>query len=133
VLQRGLRGRQCAAKVDIDHTIHLLQRRLLERFRNDRARIVHEHIKPAEGCHGFFDRSFDGFGISGVRLNRDRLSSGAFNRLDDRRRSIGAFCVVMATFAPSPARRLAIAAPIPREPPVTSAIFPSSFLGIVFP
>src|SRR5437879_553680 len=37
----------------------------------------------------------------------------------------------MATFAPSAARRLAIAAPMPREPPVTSAIFPSSFLFIV--
>src|SRR5882762_3066480 len=39
----------------------------------------------------------------------------------------------MATFAPSAARRLAIAAPIPREPPVTSAIFPSRFLDIVVP
>ena len=39
---------------------------------------------------------------------------------------------VMATFAPSAARRLAIAAPMPREPPVTSAIFPSSVLDIVF-
>src|SRR6266566_9867153 len=38
----------------------------------------------------------------------------------------------MATLAPSAARRLAIAAPMPREPPVTSAIFPSSFLVIVF-
>src|SRR5260370_20942427 len=38
----------------------------------------------------------------------------------------------MATFAPSVARRLAIAAPMPREPPVISAIFPSSFLVIVF-
>src|SRR4029077_8104489 len=37
----------------------------------------------------------------------------------------------MATFAPSVPRRLAIAAPIPREPPVTSAIFPSSFLFMV--
>src|SRR6202048_44482 len=37
----------------------------------------------------------------------------------------------MATFAPSVARRLAMAAPIPREPPVTSAIFPSSFLFMV--
>src|ERR1700738_73885 len=34
--------------------------------------------------------------------------------------------------APSAARRLAIAAPMPREPPVMSAIFPSSFLVIVF-
>src|ERR1700722_16465450 len=39
----------------------------------------------------------------------------------------------MATFAPSAARRLAIAAPIPREPPVTRAIFPSRFLDTVVP
>src|ERR1700737_1847614 len=37
----------------------------------------------------------------------------------------------MGTFAPSVARRLAMAAPIPREPPVMSAIFPSSFLFMV--
>src|ERR1700730_8833780 len=37
----------------------------------------------------------------------------------------------MATFAPSVARRLAMAAPMPREPPVISAIFPSSFLFMV--
>src|SRR5258708_15382446 len=37
----------------------------------------------------------------------------------------------MATFAPSEARRLAIAAPIPRDPPVISAIFPSSFLFMI--
>src|SRR5437870_13762178 len=37
----------------------------------------------------------------------------------------------MATFAPSEARRLAIAAPMPRELPVISAIFPSSFLFMV--
>src|SRR6266481_2933812 len=38
----------------------------------------------------------------------------------------------MATFAPSAARRFAMAAPMPRDPPVTSANFPSSFLVIVF-
>src|SRR5580658_2576217 len=37
----------------------------------------------------------------------------------------------MATLAPSSARRLAIPAPMPREPPVMSAIFPSSFLDII--
>src|SRR6185369_8660902 len=42
------------------------------------------------------------------------------------------FVYVMATFAPSEARRLAIAAPMPREPPVISATFPSSCLNIVF-
>src|SRR5437899_12469227 len=38
----------------------------------------------------------------------------------------------MATFAPSAARRFAIAAPMPREPPVMSAIFPSRFLDNCF-
>src|SRR5260370_4783869 len=38
----------------------------------------------------------------------------------------------MTTAAPFGARRLGIAAPMPREPPVMSAIFPSSFLDIVF-
>src|SRR5216117_459274 len=42
------------------------------------------------------------------------------------------FVYVMATAAPFAARRLAIAAPMSREPPVMSAIFPSSFLDIVF-
>src|ERR1700719_3545 len=37
----------------------------------------------------------------------------------------------MATFVPSAARRLAIAAPMPREPPVMSATFPSRFLDIL--
>src|SRR5439155_8806124 len=37
----------------------------------------------------------------------------------------------MATFAPSATRRLAMAAPMPRDPPVISAIFPSSFLFMV--
>src|SRR5450759_1594998 len=33
----------------------------------------------------------------------------------------------MATLAPSAASRFAIAAPMPREPPVTSATFPTKF------
>src|SRR6202158_907321 len=38
----------------------------------------------------------------------------------------------MATFAPSAASLLSITATIPREPPVMSAIFPSSFLDIFY-
>jgi hypothetical protein len=37
--------------------------------------------------------------------------------------ALESFAYVMATLAPSEARRFAIAAPIPREPPVTSATF----------
>ena len=83
MLQRRLRRDEYAADVDVDHAIHLLQRRLLERFRNGRAGIVHKHIKSAEGRDGLFDRAFDCFDVGGVRLNRDRLSAIAFNRLDD--------------------------------------------------
>src|ERR1700722_10799809 len=35
--------------------------------------------------------------------------------------ALASFAYVMATLAPSAARRFAIAAPMPREPPVTSA------------
>src|SRR6202040_3843845 len=40
---------------------------------------------------------------------------------------------VMKTYAPSLAKSFAVASPIPSVPPVTTAILPSSFLGIVFP
>ena len=46
-----------AADVDVDHAIHLFQRRLLERFWNGRAGVVHQHIKPAEGRNRLFDRA----------------------------------------------------------------------------
>src|SRR5580692_520986 len=45
--------------------------------------------------------------------------------------ALASFAYVMATLAPSAARRLATAAPMPREPPVMSAIFPSNFFDIV--
>src|SRR6202163_3387426 len=51
--------------------------------------------------------------------------------LTTARAALASFAYVMATFAPSAARRLAMAAPMPREPPVMSAIFPSNFFDIV--
>jgi hypothetical protein len=44
VLQGSLRRDEYAADVDVDHAIHLFQGRLLERFRNGRAGIVHQDI-----------------------------------------------------------------------------------------
>src|SRR5205085_3843949 len=49
----------------------------------------------------------------------ERTTSSAF---------AGEALYVRATAAPSVASRLAIAAPMPREPPVTSATLPASFL-----
>jgi len=93
VLQRRLRRDKYAADVDGNQAVQLLQRGLLEPLGNGRASIVHKDVEPAESRHGLFDRGFDGVGISGVRLNCDRLSASAFNLLDDRRGRIGTFRV----------------------------------------
>src|SRR5258708_6239766 len=82
VPERRLRCGQCAPDVDVDHAIHLLARRLLERFRNGRAGIVHQHIKLPEGRDGLFDRAVDSFDVGSVRLYRDRLSAIESNRFD---------------------------------------------------
>ena len=57
----------------------LLERGLLERFRNGCAGIVHKHIKSAEGRDGLFDRALDSFDVGSIRLDRDSLSAIAFN------------------------------------------------------
>jgi len=66
----------------VDDAIHLLERGLLEPFRNGCARIVHEHIKSAEGCEGLFDAPLDGSDVGSVRLDRDSLTSVEFDRFD---------------------------------------------------
>ena len=66
-----------AAQVEVDHLVHLFQRRLLERLGDGRAGVVHQHVEPAEGGDGLFDRGGDGLGVGGVRLDRDRFAAGA--------------------------------------------------------
>jgi hypothetical protein len=82
MLQRSLGRGEYAADVDVDHAVHLLQRGFLERFRNRRAGIVHQHIQPAEGRDGLFDRTLDGFGVGSVGLDRNSLSASEFNCFD---------------------------------------------------
>src|SRR4030095_8316674 len=123
VLERCPRRGQRPADVDVDHAIHLVERGLLKGFRNGRAGIVHEHIESAEGRDGLLDRALDSFDVGSVRLDRDSLSATQFNRLTTADAALASFTYVMATLAPSAARRFAIAAPMPREPPVMSATF----------
>src|SRR6266446_9055071 len=85
VLQCRLSCHVDATDVDVEHAIHLFERRLLERFWNGRARVVHQHIQSTEGCKRLFNRGFNRVGIGGIRLNRDRFSASAFNLLDDGR------------------------------------------------
>src|SRR6202043_2496049 len=49
VLQCRLRRDEYHSDVYVNHAIHLLQSRLLERFRNGRAGIVHQYIQLTEG------------------------------------------------------------------------------------
>ena len=93
VLQRRLRRDQYAADVDVEHAIDFFQRCLLKCFRNGRAGVVYKDIESAESRHCLFDGGLARLGISGVRLNRDRLSAVAFNLLNNRRGRIGAFRV----------------------------------------
>ena len=60
------------------------------------------------------------------------LDALAFDRFYHGRGRAGVLRVRDGQCAPSAARRLAIAAPKPREPSVTRVIFPPSFLNIVF-
>src|SRR6266404_5818645 len=55
-------------------------------------------------------------------------SSIAFTTADA---ALASFAYVIATLAPSAARRLAIAAPMPREPPVTTATLPANFCPLL--
>jgi hypothetical protein len=43
---------------------------------------VHQHIQPAEGRDGLFDRTLDGFGVGSVRLDSDSFSAREFNCFD---------------------------------------------------
>ena len=77
-----------AAQIDDGHTIHLFQRGVFERLGNGGAGIVHQHIKGAERCDGLFDRGGDGFRIGCIRLDRGRLTTGAFDVAHHLRRRL---------------------------------------------
>ena len=82
-----------AADVDVNYAVQFLQRGLLEWFGDGCAGIIHKDVEPTEGRDGLCDRRSDGAGISGVRLNCDRFSAGAFYLLNDRRGRVFAFRV----------------------------------------
>src|SRR4029077_1294762 len=81
VLQRRLRRDEYAADVNVNYTIHLLQRGLLEGLRNGRSGVIHEYVEPAEGLYGLLDRALHRFGVGGLRLNRYGFAALPFDRL----------------------------------------------------
>ena len=90
---RRLRGDEDAADVDRKDAIEVRQSRLLDRRRNDRAGVVHQHVEPPEGRDRLFDGVPDCIRVGGVRLDRDRLPAPAFDLFDDGRRCVRAFGV----------------------------------------
>jgi len=118
VLQRRLRRDEHATDIDVNQAIHFLQRGLFERLRNGGAGIVHQHIKLAEGHNGLVDRSLHSFQRRQRPLEiATAVPPSSSIALTTAEAALASFAYVIATLAPSAARRLAIAAPMPREPP----------------
>jgi len=123
VLQSRLGRDVHATDVDVDHAIHLFQRGLRERFGNGRAGIVHQHVESAEGGDCLFDAFFTASASAASAWIAIALPPSRWIAFTTDAAASDPFEYVMATLAPSLARRLAIAAPMPREPPVTSHCF----------
>ena len=70
--------------VQVQHVIHLLQRRVLEWLRDRRAGIVHQHIQLPKGCDRPLYRGFDCGRIRGIRLDCNRFAATPCNRLHHR-------------------------------------------------
>jgi len=67
---------------------------------------VHQHIKLAESQRSFRPQAFTASASAAFRLNRDSFSTTLFNRFDQAGAAAGVLEYVMATLAPSAARRL---------------------------
>ena len=93
VLQRRLGGDKCAADIEVEHAIKLLERSLLKGFRNGRAGIVYQYVKPAKGRHCLCNGSPDGFGIHRIRLDGNGFPAIAFDGVYNRRSRTGVFRV----------------------------------------
>src|SRR2546423_9525080 len=65
------------------------------------------------------------------RMNRQPLGASSSIASTTAEAALASFEYVIATLAPSAARRLAIAAPMPREPPVTTATLPANFCPLL--
>ena len=53
--------------------VQFFLRRFLERFREARAGVVHQHVKPAKRADRPINGAADRIGVGGVRLDRERL------------------------------------------------------------
>src|SRR3984957_4372796 len=120
-LRGGLRGEERVLEDVVEKTIVLSLGHLEERLRPEDARIVEQHVEPAEPVdrrlhQGLADRRKgdvadipDGTLARGIDLMGGRFGFGGVATIDDDR-------------APSATNRRATSLPIPEAPPVTMAI-----------
>ncbi len=95
-----------AADIDIDNPIQPFQRGLLKLLRNGCARIVHQHVQPAEGSCIAFSTAF----LTASALAESAWIATAFPpalsiALTTVAAALASFAYVMATVAPSVANR----------------------------
>src|SRR2546429_5352716 len=110
---------------------HLFQRCLFKCFRNSSAGIVYENVEAVESRDRLLDRGLNGFGIGGVRLNRDRLPAVAFNLFDHRGSRIGAFRVCDSYVRPVGSQAFSDCGTNAARAARDQGNFPSSFLFMV--
>jgi len=85
-----------------------------------RSRIAHDAVVGAAGLEVARELAGAGVPIRDVEAERAGFSAVLADRRDRRLRGVGALAVVHAIAKPSRASRAAIAAPMPRLPPVTN-------------
>jgi hypothetical protein len=102
-------------------------------LRNGYLGIIDEHIDRARLGNGFLDGSGNRFTVCCIGLDRDGFSPARSISLTTPVAASAPLVYVIATSAPSEANRLAMAAPIPREPPSTMAVLPSSLFCTLAP
>ena len=86
--------------------------------------VLDNHVHAAEGLIVDVEQGTDGTRVADIGLAPDGLSAGGLDFANDGSGQIPVDDAIDVTLKPSRARRFAIAAPIPREEPVTIATLP---------
>jgi hypothetical protein len=111
----------------VSQALEVFQLELIDGHERDDPRVVHEDVEATKNFHRFGDGVFHRFDLGVAGANGQ---GPATSRFDGAHHFVGFLRrvgVAKRDGPPSAASRLAIAAPMPRDPPVTSATLPVSF------
>src|SRR6266852_4273999 len=122
-LRRELRKPEHRREVHGDYLVPILRRVFRRRSPPNNPRIVHQNIDRPQLPHRLFDQFPANRRIRNIPRHIESLPN---RRISSQTSPHSATRPWHTTLAPAPASAKAIAAPIPRCDPVTSAFFPSS-------